>query len=101
MSLSPSPVEQVNDVVIAHYCWSLIGLNSPTCRWAFNSQVKNKWRLARPLLLQQKSVCGWSGSADLFQSSCLVVNLEGASGHLVEGKTAFINVYKGSLQDLI
>ena len=28
-SLSPSPVEQVNDVVIIHLCWSLIGLKRP------------------------------------------------------------------------
>lgn len=32
MSLSPSPVEQVNDVVIAHLCSSPIGLKSPTCK---------------------------------------------------------------------
>lgn len=29
MSLSPSPVEQVNDVVIIHLSWSLIGLKEP------------------------------------------------------------------------
>lgn len=41
MSLSPSPVEQVNDVVIIHWCRSLIGLKSPTCKWSFNTEVKD------------------------------------------------------------
>lgn len=36
MSLSPSPVEQVNDVVIAHLC------QRPTCKWCFNTEVKKK-----------------------------------------------------------
>lgn len=49
MSLSPSPVEQVNDVVIIHLCWSLIGLKSPTCKWS-NTEVKNADQVAWSIL---------------------------------------------------
>lgn len=54
MSLSPSPVEQVNDVVISQLCWSLIGLKSPTCKWSFISEVKNADPRARSIFLKEK-----------------------------------------------
>lgn len=53
-SLSPSPVEQVNDVVIIQLCWSLIGLKSPTCKWSFISEVKNAHPLAWSRFLKEK-----------------------------------------------
>lgn len=54
MSLSPNPVEQVNDVVITQLCWSLIGLKSPTCKWSFISEVKNADPRAPSMFLKGK-----------------------------------------------
>ena len=56
MSLSPSPVEQVNDVVIIHLCWSLLGLQEPYLQlWV--TEVRDADKAAWIALIKQ-NVCG-------------------------------------------